>query len=151
VCWTAQHRTVQCHPPDSLVHGPTNDLLSGILVYVGYNSPDHPRGAPDRPVCQPPMATCHVGREPTVNRSTKQSSAPTRQFGAPRIGNQPITWFCAHAPYSPVCTGQSGAPWTEGNQGLPNGAPTAPRYMELHTKQSLNILQRRDIEFMPLL
>jgi hypothetical protein len=51
-------------------------------------------------------------------------------------------------------TEQSGAPRTEGNQGLPNGAPTAPRSfgaikgipwrMELHTKHPLNILQRRD-------
>jgi hypothetical protein len=33
--------------PDSPVHGPTNDLLSGILAYVGYNSPDHPCEALD--------------------------------------------------------------------------------------------------------
>jgi hypothetical protein len=31
----------------------------------------------------------------------------------------------------PVCTGQSDAPRTEGNQGLPNGAPIAPRSLGL--------------------
>jgi hypothetical protein len=45
-------------------------------------------------------------------------------------------------------------PWIEGNQSLPNGAPTAlrsleaikgiPRHMKLHIKHPLNILQRRD-------
>jgi hypothetical protein len=43
---------VWCYPPDSLVHGPTNWPLSRISAYVGYNSPYHPRGALDNPVCQ---------------------------------------------------------------------------------------------------
>jgi hypothetical protein len=76
VCWTEEHQTVWCHPPDSLVHGPTNFLLSGILACVGYNSPDRPHEAPDSPVWQPPTASYHVGRGPTVNRSTRQSDAP---------------------------------------------------------------------------
>jgi hypothetical protein len=52
-------------------------------------------------------------------------------------------------------------PRTEGNQGLPNGTPTTssclgaikgtPRRMEHYTKKSLNIQQRRDIEFTTLL
>jgi hypothetical protein len=52
-------------------------------------------------------------------------------------------------------------PQTEGNQSLPNGTQTAPsclgaikgtpRCMEQNTNHSLNIQQRRDIEFTPLL
>jgi hypothetical protein len=48
-------------------------------------------------------------------------------------------------------------PRAEGNNGFPNGAPTAPsclgaikgthRCMEQHTKHPLNILRRRDIAF----
>jgi hypothetical protein len=48
--------------------------------------------------------------------------------------------------------------WTEGNQSLPNGAPSAPRSLgaikgisrcvELHTKHSLNILQHLDFIIM---
>jgi hypothetical protein len=57
---SATHQTVRCHPPDSLVLGPANCLLSGILVCVGYNSPDHPCEALESPVCQPPMASYHV-------------------------------------------------------------------------------------------
>jgi hypothetical protein len=56
--------------PDSPVHGPTNCLLSGILACVGYNSPDRLCEALDILVCQPSMASCHVGQGPTVNWST---------------------------------------------------------------------------------
>jgi hypothetical protein len=52
---------VQCHPPDSLLHGLANGLLSGILVCVGYNSADHLCRVFDSPVCQPPTASYHVG------------------------------------------------------------------------------------------
>jgi hypothetical protein len=55
----------------------------------------------------------------------------------------------------PVC------PWTEGNYCLPNGAPTAPRYlgaikgtprrMEQYTKHLLNILRHRDLAFVHLI
>jgi hypothetical protein len=38
--WTALHRTVRCHPPDSPMHGPPNYFLSEISTFVGYNSPD---------------------------------------------------------------------------------------------------------------
>jgi hypothetical protein len=48
-------------------------------------------------------------------------------------------------------------PWTKGNYGLPNGAPTAssclraikgtPRPMEQHTKHPLNILRCRDFAY----
>jgi hypothetical protein len=50
-----------CHTLDSPVHRPANCLLRGILACVGYNSPDRPHGTPDNPVCQPLMASCHVG------------------------------------------------------------------------------------------
>jgi hypothetical protein len=59
------------------------------------------------------------------------------------------------APDCPMC------PRTEGNQSLPNGAPTdprslraikgTPRRMELHTKHPLNILQCRDFASTELL
>jgi hypothetical protein len=138
------------------VHGSANDLHSGILARVGYNSPHRPCGAPGCLVCQPPTATCHVDREPTANRSTRQSDAPTGRFGAPeQETSQSRDSIPAHCSLSGV------HPQTEGNQGLPNGAPMAPRYlgaikgtprrMELHTKQSLNIVQRRGIKFTPLL
>jgi hypothetical protein len=75
-CWTAEHRTVRCHPPDSPVHGPTDSLLSGFSASVGYNSPDGPHEAPDSPVSQQPMASGHVGLGPTVEWRTGQSGAP---------------------------------------------------------------------------
>jgi hypothetical protein len=43
---------LDCVAPDSPMQGPANCLFSEILAYVGYNSPDRPRGAPDSPVCQ---------------------------------------------------------------------------------------------------
>jgi hypothetical protein len=62
---------------------------------------------------------------------------------------------------SGVASDCSVRPRTEDNQSLPNGAQTAPsslgaikgtpRRMEQETKQSLNIQQRRDIKFAPLL
>jgi hypothetical protein len=73
---------LDCVASDGPVHGPANSLLSGILACVGYNSLDHPHEAPDSLVCQPPMASCHVGHGPTVKWSTRQSGAPP-----PRIGN----------------------------------------------------------------
>jgi hypothetical protein len=60
-CWTAEHRTVMCHPPDSPVHGQANSLLSGFSACVGHNSPDDPREAPDSSVSQQPTASGHVG------------------------------------------------------------------------------------------
>jgi hypothetical protein len=144
------------------VHGLANCLLSGILAYVDYNSPDRPCGAPGSPMWQPPMASCQVGRGPTIKWSTGQFGAPTGRSCAPqkrKLANHVI--LCSFTIHCLVCTGQFGAHATEGNQGLPNGAPTAPRSlgaikgtarrMELYTKQSLNILQRRDIEFTPFL
>ena len=81
---------------------PAKSLLSGILDYVGYNSLDGPREAPDNSVNQQPMASGHVGLGPTVKWRTGQS-------GAPRTGNQPIRGFSAraqlHAVHCPVCTG----------------------------------------------
>ena len=84
-------------------------------------------GAPDSPV---PL-------EAETSQSGDSLSCPMRAL---------FTVRCA--PDSPV------HPRTEGNQGLPNGTPTARsslgaikgtlRRMELHTKHQLNILQRRD-------
>jgi hypothetical protein len=45
-------RMLDCVAPDNPMQGPANCLFSEILAYVGYNSPDRPRGAPDSPVCQ---------------------------------------------------------------------------------------------------
>jgi hypothetical protein len=83
-CWTEEHRMVWCHSPDSPVHGPANCLLSGILACVGYNLPDSPRGAPDSPVCPPPMASCHVDRGPTVKWSTGRSGVPQNRTSQSR-------------------------------------------------------------------
>jgi hypothetical protein len=83
---------------------------------------------------------------------TGRSGAPQNRKAAnqgilyPRPARALFTVRCA--PDSPV------HPRTEGNQGLSNGAPIAPRSlgaikgtprrMELHTEHPLNILQRRD-------
>jgi hypothetical protein len=100
-------------------------------------------------MCQPPMASYHVDRRPTIEWHTGQS-------GAPRTGNQPTrgslprparTLFTVRcAPDDPV------HPRSEGNRSLPNGASIAPsslgsingtpRRIEQHTKHPLNILQR---------
>jgi hypothetical protein len=89
--------------------------------------------APDCPVCHG-VGGCN-------GRRLQRSASPNKE-GIHTL----LTVRCA--PDSPV------HPRTEGNNGLPNGAPTTPRSleaikgtpwrMELHTKHSLNILQRRD-------
>jgi hypothetical protein len=125
---------------------PVNWLLSGILAFVSYNSSNCPRVALDSAVCQQPTIRCHVGRGPTVNRSTGQSGAPQNR----KAVNHTIRSRCTvhYAPDSSVHLR------TEGKHDLPNGAPTAPRslgaikgtsrHMELHNKHPLNILQRSD-------
>ena len=158
----APHRTIWC-APDSLVNSPANCMLSWILACVDYNSPDRPCGAPDTLVCQPPTASCHVGRGPTVKWSTGQSGAPLLDGPVPpKIGNQPITRFCARALFTVRCAPDSLVhPRTEGNQSLSNGVPMASRSlgaikvttwrMKLHTKHPLNILQHQDAAITPLL
>jgi hypothetical protein len=75
-----RENVLDCVAPDDLVHGPANCLFSGILACIGYNSSDRLHEASDHPVCQQPTANCHIGRRPTVNRSTRQSGAsPTKQ------------------------------------------------------------------------
>jgi hypothetical protein len=104
-----------------------------------------------------------------------ESAAPTPTVGrAISERHEDITNGHQVAPNCPVCHGGPMAttigfarkgrksctvqcpvrPWTEGNYGLPNGAPTAPsclgamnenpRCMEQHTKHPLNILRCRD-------
>jgi hypothetical protein len=170
----ATHRTVRC-APDSLVHGPANSVLSGILACVSYNSSDGPRVAPDSLVSQQPTVSGHVGSGPTVKpdcpvrlttgmqpimdslpvpspRTVHYPVSHTGRYGVPRTGKQPIRdSLPAPSPHIVHCPVH---PRTEGNQSLPNEAPTAPRSlgakkgiprrMELYTKHPLNILQRRD-------
>jgi hypothetical protein len=99
-------------------------------------------------VCQQPTASCHVGRGLMVNRSTGQS-------GALRTENQSITRIASVALFTVWCAPDSPVhPRRESNQGLPIGAPMAPRSlraikgtprcMELNTKHPLNIIQHRD-------
>jgi hypothetical protein len=91
--------------------------------------------------------------QPTVRRSHRTVQCATSAGGyngrLARKGRESRT---VHCPVSPR---------TEGNQCLPNGAQTTlsclgaikgtPGCMEHTTKHSLNIQQRRDIEFTPLL
>jgi hypothetical protein len=88
-----REKVMDCVAPDSLVHGPAMWALSGILAYVGYNSPNRPREAPDSSV-QPPTASCHVGWGPTVKWRTGQSGAPQNQ----KLANQGIL-YRAHRAY----------------------------------------------------
>jgi hypothetical protein len=103
-----------------------------------------------------PRASGHVSTRPTVNRLTGQSGALHRIVQCPpeaetsqsgdslsRLARVQFAVRCA--PESPV------HPRTEGNLGLPNGAPSSlwaikgtPRRMEHYTKPPLNILQRLD-------
>jgi hypothetical protein len=111
------------------------------------------------------MASCHVGLGPTVKWRTRQSGAPYRTVQCPteqessKLGDSPSR--PARALFSVRCVPDNPVhPWTEGNQGLSNGAPTAPRSlgaikgtprrMELYTKHPLNILQRLDFASMHL-
>jgi hypothetical protein len=121
------------------VHGPPNSMLSGFPGYVGYNSLDSPREAPDSPMYQPcngylprrlrPMVIWRTGRSGTSRATaTYHVDQGQRSYGAPdrpvphRKGNQPIRRFsatsCALTVHYPVCTGQSGAP-TDKRQELP--------------------------------
>jgi hypothetical protein len=123
VCWTIEHQTVRCHPPDSPVHGLANGLLSGFSAYVGYNSSDDPRVAPDSPVSQQPMASCHVDLGPTVKWRTGQSGAPHRTVRCPLVQESSQSEDSLSAPnprtvHSPVCIGQSGAPADRRQPGL---------------------------------
>jgi hypothetical protein len=127
-----RHRTIQCHPPDSLVHGPSNSLLSGFLAYVGNNSSDGPREVPDSPMSQQSTASGHVVLGPTIKWRTKQSNAPHRVVRCPqnrKAANQGI--FCpspARTLFTVWCAPDSPVhPRTEGNQSPLNGAPMAPR------------------------
>jgi hypothetical protein len=104
---------------------------------------------------QKPTATGHVGPRPMVKWRTGQSGVircPPEQESNQSEDSSPVpshTLFTIRcAPDSPVY------PRTEGNQSLPNGAPTpprslgaikgTPRCMEHYTKHHLNILQRCD-------
>jgi hypothetical protein len=48
--WSRQHRTIRCHPLDSLVSVRPNMPLSGLARPHWLNSPDDSRGALDSPV-----------------------------------------------------------------------------------------------------
>jgi hypothetical protein len=150
-CWTAQHRTVRC-APDTPVHGLPNSLLSSFPGYIGYNSPDSPREAPDSPVYQP--CNDYLPRRPRANgHMTHQivrcpTEKETNQSGDSRSRTVLVLFTVRYALDSQVC------PRTKGKNCLPNGAPTAPsclgaikgspRRMEQHTKPPLNILIRLD-------
>jgi hypothetical protein len=108
-------KVLDCRALDSPMHGPANDLLSGILAHIGYNSPDRPRVALDSPVSQQPTASGHVGLGPTIKWHTEQSGAPhwtvrcppeqeSSQSGDSLPTPSPRTVYC------PVCTRQSSAP-----------------------------------------
>jgi hypothetical protein len=138
VCWTEEHRTERCPSPDGTVPRAANCLLSRILAYICYNLPDRPRGSPDSPVChRQPLAATLV--------EDQRSTWALDSLVPPRTGNQPIRDLIAIAQFTVRCALDSPAhPQTEGNHGLWNGAPTAPRslgatkvtprHMELHTK-----------------
>jgi hypothetical protein len=75
--------------------------------------------------------------------------------------NQPITRFSARILFTVRCAPDCPMhPRAEGNHGLPNGAPAAPRSlgaikgtprrMEQYTKHPLNIIQRQDFSITPL-
>jgi hypothetical protein len=163
------HRTVRC-TPDS-VQCQTGAL--GERVALGKSKgataiiQQNVQCAPDYPVCQPraqlmvdrTISGRHVA-QPTVSRRHRTVRCATRAMagnGRLRQRRNEIE-HCSISDGAPDCLVH---PRTEGNKGLPNGAPTTPRSlgavkgiprrMELQTKLSLNILQRRDIEFMPLL
>jgi hypothetical protein len=130
------------------VHGLANCLVSGIPACVGYNSPNCSCGAPDSLVCQPQMASCHVGRGPSNGQVVHWTvrCSPPDGLVPPRKTNQPIRDFVVVALFTVWCASDSLVhPQTEGNQGLPNRAPTAsrslgdikgtPRHMEPYIKQ----------------
>jgi hypothetical protein len=135
------------------VHGPPNWLLLRISAYAGYNSLNFSRRAPDNMVCQ--LANDLLSRRlgPTVTWCTGRPGATHWMVRCPqnrKPANHAILCRCTVrcAPDSPV------HPRTKGNQTLPNGALTAPRYlraikgtsrrMEHYTKNALNILRHRD-------
>jgi hypothetical protein len=68
-----------------------------------------------------PTTSGQVGRGPIITWCTRRSDAP-------RTRNQPIRGFVAVALFT-IRSGPDSLvyPRTEGNQGLPNGAPTAPK------------------------
>jgi hypothetical protein len=123
--------------------------------------------APDCPVCQPRPRQRSVARSkgdtwtsPTVIGPHQTIWCATRASGCNGRLRQTRKGIahCSLSGGAPDCPVR---PRTEGNQGLPNGTPTAPsslgaikgtpRRMKQNTKQLLNIQQCRDIEFTPLL
>jgi hypothetical protein len=97
---------------------------------------------------------------PRTGRMSQWSEGRIGLSGVPRDRWLATVGFacCSLSGGAPDCLVR---PQIEGNHGLPNGTQTAPschraikgtpRRMEHDTKQSLNILQRQDIEFAPLL
>jgi hypothetical protein len=97
-----------------------------------------------------PLSGKQKGITAIIHRTVRcVSRAPGQRSTSPnKEGDQ-------HCSLSGAASGSPVHPRTEGNHGLPNGAPTAPRTlgtikgtprrMEQHTKHPLNILQHRDI------
>jgi hypothetical protein len=102
-------RTVRC-ATDSPVHGLANSLLSRFLAYVGYDSPDNPRVAPDSPVSQQPTTSGHIGPQPTVKWRTGQSGVPHQTVRCPQNRKAANQGFSARA--RPAHCSLSSVHWT---------------------------------------
>jgi hypothetical protein len=143
-CWTAQHRTVRSHSPDSPVHGLRK--LPALGVFLATSAINHRTVCARRRTvrCSSHATTiCHVD-ECQRSHGARDGQVPHRK------GNQPIRGFfvvyCAHIVHCSVHRR------TEGKNCLPNGVPMAPsclgaikgtpRRMEHYNKHSLNILRR---------
>ena len=141
-CWTVKHRTVRCTvrlTSRSREFQPTSAIIHQTI---------HAERRTVRCASQP-TTSCHISQGAIVTWSTGQSGAthwtvrcpPEQETSQPRDSLLVHCWM-------------SGVHQTEGNQNLPNGAPTTPRSlgaikgtprsMEHYTKHPFNILRHRE-------
>jgi hypothetical protein len=143
---------MDCIAPDGPVHGPAQTRCSRVFQPMSAKIHRTVRAWHQTVRCTSrAIAIGHVSADQRSTGAPDSLVPPeveTNQSGDffPCLGHVLFTVRCA--PDSPV------HPWTEGNNGLPNGALTAssclgaikgtPRRMEQHTKPPLNILRCLD-------
>jgi hypothetical protein len=147
-----KEKLMDCIAPDGPVHGPAQTRCSRVFQPMSAKIHRTVRAWHQTVRCTSrAIAIGHVSADQRSTGAPDSLVPPeveTNQSGDffPCLGHVLFTVRCA--PDSPV------HPWTEGNNGLPNGALTAssclgaikgtPRRMEQHTKPPLNILRCLD-------
>jgi hypothetical protein len=157
---STQHWMVQCHSPDSPVHGLRNLLLSGFSLGTSAINHQTVRARHRAIRCSSrATATCHADKRQRSYGAPDSPVPHNKRSGAPqkrKSVNQGILCrvLCSHCSLSGAPPDSPVHRRTKGKNCLPNGVPTAPsclgaikgtpRRMEHYTKPPLNILRHLD-------